>query len=166
PRLPLPIAISELTPTAYPTTVLHWSQPTMRNVWSPLAEELVSPGRRRLSHAPRRFVQLDVEAQVRVVTGPGFDDARQQAGAEGGEGGDAHAGPADGVEAVDEFIEFGHGGEDLTGVLGQALAELGDLDAAPGPVVQGCADALLQGGDVLTDRRRRVVEVLRGRDHR
>src|SRR5699024_12709505 len=51
--------------------------------------------------APRRFVQLDVEAQVRVVTGHGFDDARQQAGAEGGEGGDAHAGPADGVEAVD-----------------------------------------------------------------
>src|SRR5699024_11663785 len=116
--------------------------------------------------APRRFVQLDVKAQDRMVTGHGFDGARQQAGAEGGEGGDAHAGPADGVEAVDEFIEFGHGGEDLPGVLGQALAELGDLDAAPGPVVQGCADALLQGGDVLTDRRRRVVEVLRGRDHR
>ena len=101
--------------------------PVLRNLRPDLDEAVPAP-------VLCRLVELDIETQVRMVLGDGFDDARQQTRIERGERRDPQPGSADIAEALDQIVEAADRGEDLCRVVGQASAELGDLDAAPGPV--------------------------------
>ena len=131
--------------------------PVLRNLRPDLDEAVPAP-------VLRRLVELDVETQVRMILGHGFDDPRQQPRIERGERRDLQPGSVDVAETLDQIVEAADRGEDLCRVVGQASAELGDLDAAPRTLVERRPNSLLQGGDVLADGRRCVVEALRGSD--
>ena len=84
----------------------------------------------------------------------------------GGEAGQAHAPGGQ----PDVGGQLGVGGidppDDLGGAVGEQLPGLGEPDAAPDPLQQLRAGLGLEPGEVVADRRLRVVQLLRGRGDR
>ena len=106
------------------------------------------------------------DLQTGVVRGQGRHGVRDERADHGGEAGEAH--PAGGQPDV--CGELGVGDleppEDLGRPAGQQLPGGGEPDAAPGPLQQLRAGLGLEPGEVVADRRLRVVELLRRRGDR
>lgn len=114
-------------------------------------QQVQAPGEQALDQGGGLLL-VDLEFQLRVGGADQAQDGRQQVGRDGGDDAEADGAGEGGADRLGLLQQRADLGEDGLGARGEAFSGGGEEDPAGGPLQQGDAEDLLQGGDGAGER--------------